>query len=380
MQLKATKIFDKNHQALEGGARIIVNQGGRGSSKTWSIAQIFLILLLTKQNVVLTVARKYFPALRATAMKDFFTIMKNEGAYRIESHNRTEHIYRFRSNEIEFISVDQEQKVRGRKRDYLWMNEVNEFSLEDYRQLSMRTENTIFMDFNPSDEFHWIYDQILTRDDTTFIQSTYLDNPFLPRSIVKEIETYRTLDANYWRVYGLGERGISELKVYSHWKVGDEPETFDEVIYGLDFGYNNPTALVRIGIRDQAYYWKELLYESFITNTQLIERLKGLDIKNGRIYADTAEPQRIEEIRKAGFNIKPSNKDVQKGIDHIKSHAFYVTKDSVNLLKEVKSYSWKEKDGKALDEPVKQYDHLMDAGRYAVHTHSQKVEPSLYVV
>lgn len=312
-------------------------------------------------------------------MKDFFDIMRNEGLYKQELHNKTELTYRFRTNEIEFISVDQPQKVRGRKRQYLWMNEANEFSLEDYRQLSMRTEGSIFMDFNPSDEFHWIYDHVLTRDDSELIKSTYIDNPFLPRSIVKEIETYKTLDQNYWRVYGLGERGVSELKIYSHWKI-DERQEFDETIYGLDFGFNNPTALVRIGIKDQQYYWKELLYESHLTNTELINRLKDMKLGNARIYADSAEPQRIEEIRKAGFNIKPSDKDVKKGIDHIKSHAFYITKDSVNLLKEVKSYSWKEKDGRALDEPVKQYDHLLDAGRYAVHTHSLKVEPSLYVV
>jgi phage terminase large subunit len=212
------------------------------------------------------------------------------------------------------------------------------------------------------------------------IKSTYLDNPFLDATIVKEIERLKALDPNYWRIYGLGERGISEMKIYSHWQYCDVfPESPDEIIYGLDFGYNNATALVKVAIKDQVIYTRELLYKSFLTNAQLIEELKTKNIANGYIYADCAEPQRIEEIRKAGFNIKPADKEVGKGIDAVKSHPWFITKESVNTLKEVKSYSWKEKDGKALDEPVKVNDHAMDAIRYAVHTHFLKPKTQLYL-
>lgn len=380
MQLKATNVFARNNTALTNGVRLIVNQGGRGSSKTYSLAQLFLILLLTKRNTLFTVTRKTLPALKATAMKDFFEIMKSEGVYREERHNKSEQIYRYGTNEIEFISVDQPQKVRGRKRQYLWMNEANEFSLEDFRQLNMRTEKTIFMDFNPSDEFHWIYDHVLTREDSLLVKSTFRDNPFLDPVIVKEIERLRLIDPNYWRIYGEGERGISEAKIYSHWQyIDDLPTALDETIYGLDFGYNNPTALVKIGIKDQDLYTKELIYKSFLTNAQLIEQLKTFNIGNGQIYADAAEPQRIEEIKKAGFNIRSADKDVTKGIDAIKTRTWYITKDSTNLLKEAKSYSWKEKDGKILDEPVKADDHLMDATRYGVHTHFLKPKVQVYL-
>ena len=379
MLLNGTPVLERNWDEYQKGTRLIINQGGRGSSKTYSIAQLFLILLITKKNTLLTIARKTLPALRATAMRDFFEIMKAEGLYRVERHNKTSQNYRYGSNEVEFISVDEPQKVRGRKRQYLWMNEANEFAYEDFRQLNLRTEKQIFMDFNPSDEFHWIYDHILTREDCTLIKSTYKDNPFLDSTIVKEIELLRGLDKNYWRIYGLGERGISEAKIYSHWQYCDElPNNPDEIIYGLDFGYNNQTAFIKIALNDQVPYWDEQIYESFLTNSQLIEKIKSLEIsRSDVIYADSAEPQRIEELRRAGFQVKSADKDVGKGIDTIKSRAWFITKRSTNVFKEVKSYSWKTKDDKILDEPVKQNDHAMDAGRYAVHTHSIIPKPFL---
>lgn len=382
MQLKATVVFEKNYDEYQKGTRIVVNQGGTRSSKTYSIAQLFLVLLLTKRNTIFTVTRKTLPALRATAMRDFFGIMKEEGIYREELHNKTEFTYRVGSNEIEFISVDEPQKVRGRKRGYLWMNETNEFSYEDFRQLNLRTEKQIFMDFNPSDEFHWIYDHILTRDDSTLIKSTYKDNPFLDQVIVKEIENLRDLDPNYWRIYGLGERGISEAKIYSHWQYCDDLPEGGETIYGLDFGFNHPTALVKIKIVDDRYYWKELLYRSYLTNPEVITLLKDLVPQNEYLYADSENPQDIEEIRRAGFNIKPMKKEagsVLGGIRHIKSHEWFITKDSVNGLKEVKSYSWKQKDGKNLDEPLKVNDDFLDAGRGAIYTHTSKPKTQLFM-
>jgi len=377
IKIKATDVFRQNRKEYDKKTRIVVNQGGRGSSKTWSIAQLFLLILFEEENVLLTVCRKTLPALRATAMRDFFEIMKDKGIYQEENHNKSDLIYRYGNNEIEFISVDQPQKVRGRKRQYLWMNEANEFAFEDFRQLNIRTERQLYMDFNPSDEFHWIYDEILPRDDSVLLRSTYLDNPFLDKQIVKEIEYLKNTDQNYWRIYGLGKRGVSETTIYTHWEFADKmPDSPDDITYGLDFGYNNPTALIEYADRDQNIYWREMLYESHLTNTALIKRMKKLGIdKNKVIYADPSEPDRIEEIGLAGYNIQPAETSVKNGIDMIKGRKLYITKDSVNLLKEIKSYCWKEKDGKSLDEPVKDNDHLMDAGRYAVI--SSKGEPTI---
>ena len=383
LEEKVTNVFLKNYDAYKSDKRFIVNQGGTRSSKTYSIAQLFLIILVSERDCLLTVCRKTLPSLRASAMRDFFIILKEHGIYREEHHNKTECTYTYKSNEIEFISIDQPQKIRGRKRRYLWLNETNELNYEDFRQLNLRTEKKIWMDYNPSDEFHWIYDNILTREDTEFIPSTYLDNTFLEDSIVKEIELLKDTDQNYWRIYGLGERGITEAAIYSHWQYCDNlPENPDETIYGLDFGFNNPTALVRVDIKDKEYYLKELLYESHLTNQNLIVKLNDLEIShNDYLYPDVSEPERIEELKNAGFNCQPSDKDVAKGIDTIRSHKIFITKDSVNLLKEIKSYKWKvDKDSKVTDEPVKINDHLMDAMRYAIHTHSLIAEPDIHFI
>lgn len=355
-------------------SRIVINEGGTGSSKTYSLAQLFALVLIRERGVVISVVRKTLPALRATAMRDFFNILKEWKIYDEKKHNKSENIYTHNGNQIEFFGIDEPHKVRSRRRKYLWLNEANEFHLEDYRQLAMRTSEQIFLDYNPSHFDHWIYDELQTKKDCVIIRSTYKDNPYLPIKIIKEIESYKNKDKNYWRIYGLGLKGYAETLIYTHWQLCNElPENPDETIYGLDFGYNNPSALVEIAVKDKRYYWKERLYESFLTNSALIERLKAMEIsRKAYIYADSSEPQRIEEMNVAGFNVVPADKSVNDGIDFVKSHDFYITKDSINTQKEVKSYSWKVKNEKPIDEPMKARDHLMDAGRYACYTNGKE--------
>lgn len=376
MEIQATKVFERNYRSKK---RIVVNQGGTRSSKTYSLAQLYVIRAMEQSGKLFTVCRKTLPALKATAMRDFFAVLQSMDMYDPKNHNKTEMTYILNNNEIEFISVDQPQKIRGRKRNYLWMNEANEFLHDDFRQLILRTIEQAFLDYNPSDEFHWIYDKVMPRDDCEFIHSTYLDNPFLDPETIKEIERLKELDDNYWRIYGLGEKGISETTIYSKWGYVDSlPE--GEQVYGLDFGYNNPTALVKISVHDDNIYAHEELYQSKMTNQDLIEWLKMKEIR-GYIYADCAEPQRIQEIKRAGFNIKPADKSknsVKDGIDTIKRKGIFITKDSVNLLKEIKSYKWKEKNDQVLDEPIKMNDHLMDAMRYAAHTHLTRPKAKAY--
>lgn len=386
VSIRATTLFQKiwkEYQTKKN--RFIILEGGSGSGKTYSLAQLFNLLLLQEKNTQITICRKTLPALKATAMKDFFNIAKELGIYKEENHNKSEHTYRYKGNEVDFISVDQPIKIRSRRRNFLWMNEANEFNKDDYMQLSMRTDKQIYMDYNPSHQFHWIYDDIHTKDNAVIIPSTYKDNPFLPREIVKEIEGYQKVDKNYWRVYGLGLRGMAETLVYTHWEYCDElPEHAEKIMYGLDFSYNGFTALVKIAEKDGGYYWQEELYQRYLTNQDLIEKLKEL-VEDGRlsyndiIYGDAAEPARIEEIRQAGFNIRAGVKGKAKdGIDHIKSRKFYIVKSSVNLLKEVQSYSWKEKDGQKMEEPVKARDDLLDAGRYAIMSEKESFETAFF--
>ncbi len=309
-------------------------------------------------------------------MKDFLNILKGLGAYREEWHNKSDHIYRYppRGNEIDFISVDEPTRIRSRRRNYLWLNEGNEFSLEDWRQLSMRTSEQIFLDYNPSHQFHWIYNELEPRKDCIVIRSTYKDNPFLPEEIVKEIEGYKDADENYWRIYGLGLRGIAEALVFTHWQYCDKlPESFDRLSYGVDFGYNNPSAITKVIEKDKDFYWDEKLYQSHLTNQELISKMKELEIgEYDEVYPDPAEPARIQEIKDAGFNVKETDNSVGPGIDFIKSRKLYITKKSVNLIKEIQSYMWKTKDGKILEEPIKQNDHLIAAGRYGEYSPSKE--------
>ena len=356
LNLEGTVVFQKNWTALENKQRVIVNEGGSGSSKTYSLAQVFLLLLLKSDGVVLTVVRKTMPSLRATAMRDFFGLLKQNNLYNQNKHDKTNNTYTFGKNFIEFLSVDDPIRVRSRRRDHLWINEANELDLEDWRQLSMRTSGCIFLDYNPSHQYHWIYDEVLPREDALLIKSTFEDNPFLKQEVVDEIKRYKERDENYWQVYGLGERGKADSLIYKNWDYCDAMPDGD-AIYGLDFGYNYPSSLIKVILRDSGWYAEELLYEPKLTNSQLIEKLGQLGIpKQKEIYCDR-EPQRIAEIQNAGYWAMSADKDVKKGIDTVKSRRLYVTKGSVNLVNELKKYSYKQKQDASSEDPVKINDH-----------------------
>jgi len=279
---------------------------------------------------------------------------------------------------VEFVALDDAQKARGRKRNWLWMNEGNELRLEDWRQLSFRTSEKIFLDFNPSDEFHWIYDSVMTRDDCKFIKSTYLDNSFLSPELINEIERLKEEDETYWKVYGLGERGSSGATIYTNWELCEKiPENINDWCFGLDFGYNVPSSFVFCGFKENRCFIRQLIHEKGLTNSDLISRLNELDIeypelqiKNKEIFADAAEPKSIEELYRAGFNSHKSIKDVAHGLKTVKSFELLITKDSDEIQKEIKYYKFKEdKDSNVLDQPCKFNDHAMDAIRYGIHTY-----------
>jgi len=220
----------------------------------------------------------------------------------------------------------------------------------------------------------WVYD-VADKETNLLIHSTYKDNPFLPIEQVAEIESLKDADENLWKVFGLGERGKSSEIIYTHWRQGQFPDEC-ETVYGLDFGYSVPTALVKVGFYEKQTFVKEMLYETKLTTTDLIERLKVLNIKRSdEVYCDAAEPKTIEELVRAGYNAKPAEKDVYAGIQKVKSQPLIVTPDSTNLIKEIRSYKWKvDKDGKvhADEQPVKMWDHLCDAMRYAIYTKLNK--------
>jgi phage terminase large subunit len=376
---------------IECKSRIIAMEGGARSGKTYTFAQVLNTMIPDpKTKFKFSVVRKTGPALKATVMEDVFEIMKDADMYERRSHNKTDHQYTSERNRLEFFSVDDQQKLRGRKRDYLWINEANELSFHEFSQLAFRTSKQIWMDFNPVEEDHWIYEKVINiRDDVTLMHSNYLMNPFLEDELVWELEQLKNADDQYWRVFGLGERPKRGTKIYTHYDIVDDfgsIDQYDEVIYGIDYGFNVASAIVRIGIKENECTWDELFYKPGHTNSMLIKAMDQLR-KDGEItstmqgYADAAEPDRIEEMNYPslrddndleieGFNVKKADKSVSDGIDTVKSRPMKITRRSTNVLDEAKKYSWKvTKDGTILDEPVKVKDHIMDAGRYGTHTY-----------
>ena len=366
MDLKSTIVFERNYDALYNSeARFIINEGGSRSSKTYSLCQLIMVYCLQNPHKVVSIIRKTFPALRATAMRDFLEVLKEAGIYDKASHNMSEHIYTFPNGSIvEFFSVDDEQKIRGRKRDIAWCNEANELFHDDFTQLNMRTENKLIFDYNPSDSTSWLYE--LPKDESILIKSTYKDNPFLPDSIKRQIEDLKRTDEALYQIYALGEHAISKSNIYSNWTfLPHRPARFTQFVYGLDFGYNHPTALMRVYWHEKDIFIEPVIYESYLTTTNLIDRMASLDVeKETEIIADYARPEIIAEMNNAGYNVQNANKVVKKGIDNVKTFGVFAMADK-NLEKEYQNYKWKKIGDQITDEPVKLYDDAMDAVRYA---------------
>ena len=377
LEIKHTKIFTDNLKYFDEGFRYILNQGGSRSSKTYSICQLLIYLCLTRK-ITVSIVRQSLPSLRGSVMRDFFEIMKDLNLYKQSNHQKTENYYKFPNGSIvEFFATIDDQKLRGRKRDILYMNEANEISFSEFNQLVLRTTGTIFIDYNPSDTESYLYD-LLKEDKSILIKSTYLDNPFLGQEQIDYIENLINVDQNYYKVYALGERPISETRIYNHFKLYSDEQNPTDWCYGLDFGYNHPSALVKIMYVGNKIYIKELLYEQHLTISDLVSKVRSLIMDNKPIYCDSARPEIITELRSKGLNSKSSNKSVKEGINAVKSSEIYIEVNSINILKEYKLYSWKTNGEQILDEPVKLNDDAMDSLRYAIFTHQKKKFQSKY--
>ena len=369
LNLQGTIVLQKN---LNATTRIVVNQGGTRSSKTYSLAQLIILKALQEQGKVYTICRKTLPALKSSAYRDFFNILEHHNLYNPNKHNKSELTYKLNNNLIEFISVDMSDKVRGRQRQVLWMNEATEFSMDDFVQLSLRCTENIYLDFNPSDPYSWIYDKVMNRDDCTFIKSTYLDNPFLPEETIKEIERLRNLDSNYWTIYGLGDIAQPTETIFRQFEIANNiPNEAQLVAVGMDFGYSNdPTAIVEVFKLNDNLYINELLYSKGLTNQDIAQKLRDLEVtRQTEIIADSAEPKSIEELHRQNFNIKGAKKgadSINMGIDVLRRFKLHITKNSTNTLNEFKYYKWlTDKNGHIVNKPAtNQQDHLIDAVRY----------------
>ncbi len=362
--METTKVFDKN---IEAESRLVINQGGTSSSKTWSILQLLLLHAIKRDNLVISVVSETLPHIKRGAMRDFMIMLKDEGLYKQTMHDRTNNAFYFGNSFIEFFGADSEDKVRGPRRDILFLNECNNIKQTTFDQLEVRTKERIYLDYNPVHEF-WVHELMGYRDDYTYIHSTYRDNDLLDDRIVKSIEQRKHID-NWWRVYGEGETGMLEGLVFDNWQQVDRfPDNCKWVIWGLDFGYSNdPTSIIKLGYYDGALYIDEQLYKTGLTNSEIANFIKNNDI--GQIIADSAEPKSIEEIYRYGINIKGAEKgkdSIMYGITLLQEYPLRVTKRSTNLIKELRNYSWQtDKEGKQINKPIDMWNHAIDALRYA---------------
>lgn len=365
-----TDIFARNQESQ---AKVVVNIGGAGSSKSWSIAQLLILDKLSiEQNKVIGICRKTFPSLRLSAYKLFLDLLKDYGMYKPTCHNKTNNTYQFGTNLVVFFSLDEPEKIKSVEFNYLWMEETNEFTYEDFVILKLRCRrasgdgkrNQMYLSFNPIDGNSWLALKLAQEEDVEWIHSTYKDNPHLDQDNVKVIQNLINEDENYYRVYALGEWGHLEHLIYPDFRIVDFiPTEWAAWGYGLDFGYTSPMALVAVYMCEDGLYWDERIYRAKLTISDFIELISHE--ARGDIYADAHRPDDIEEILRAGYNIYPANKDVQRGLDICRRKRVHITKNSVNLIKEARGYQRKvDKNGNVLEEPVKFNDHGMDSGRY----------------
>jgi len=362
--------------------RINLLRGGTRSGKTTSMVQMAVRWLktgsmgLTKiPKGTFYIIRQTFPALRMTVLKEFIECCIDIGFYNHLQHLRSTHLFSYKGRYVQFLSADQSEKFKGISPDLAWLNEADSIDRDTFDQLRFRLVHHMYLDYNPSNpdsyiktvlEDKWIHE----RDDMFLDVSTYHDNRFLPDSIVKEIELLETLDPELYKVYNRGEWMKVKGLIYPIWDDNFDPPEDCKTVYGLDFGFNDPMALLKVEYDKNNLWLSEVVYERELTTGDLIERIKH--IFRERIICDSANPNAIEELKRAGFRrakgARKGGKDyIKKGIDAVKQYHIHVNPTSINLISEFRKYKYQvDDDGKAIDKPSDNFNHCMDAMRYAV--------------
>lgn len=348
--------------------------GGTSATKTISIIQILIDKAQRDKAPTLTsITSESLPHLKRGAMRDFLDIMDTQKYFIPDRWNKSDFTYTFETgSKIEFFSLDMPHKVRGPRRDRLFINEANNIPYETFDQLEIRTKEEIWLDWNPTNEF-WFYTEVKQRDDVDFIILTYKDNEGLDQSIIDSIER-RKDNKNWWLVYGLGQLGEVEGKIYKDWKIVDDiPHEARLERYGLDFGFSSdPSAIIAVYYYNGGYILDEITYQKGLSNKSLADIF--LNQPRALVIADSAEPKSIDEIRSYGVNILPASKgagSVNQGIQWVQSQRISMTKRSLNLIKAYRNYMFRvDKDGRVTNQPddtIHEWSNCMDAVRYALN-------------
>jgi phage terminase large subunit len=359
-----TTITYQNQQ--DSPKRVTQHIGGTRSGKTYAILQWIIVQAIQKVETV-TIVRKTIPSLKRTVIKDIKDILGGLGIWEEDYYNMTDRVYTlFNGSEIQFISTDNPEKLRGLKSTILWIDEANEVDEESYFQLMIRTSGPIILSYNPTvSPFHWLR----TMDDCHRYFTTFRDNPYLNKEIVNSIKLLEKTNPKAWQIYGLGEFVANDKAIYNFEVIDKMPDDLDFVAYGMDFGYSaDPTAIVSVWRRDNDLYFIEHCYERGMTTTDIGDKLAEIGVERDEIWADSAEPRLIEELKRMGYNIRPvvKGKDsINFGIQVLQNYGIKVFKSTPNLLNEFYGYEWQtDRFGKQLDVPIDMNNHLLDAIRY----------------
>lgn len=352
--------------------RIKIIQGGTSAGKTFGILPVLIDKAARHEGIEISVVAETIPHLRRGALKDFLKIMKWTGRFFEDRFNKSLLRYEFANGSvIEFFSADDSSKLRGARRDILYINECNNVTFDSYNELAIRTRKEVYLDFNPSNEF-WVHKELKDEPDSDFLILTYKDNEALDESIITQIEKNKekaktsSYWANWWKVYGEGQLGMLEGVVFSNWKTIDTiPKEAKLLGIGLDFGYtNDPTAIIEIYNYNGQRIVNELVYQTGLLNSDIAKLLP----KHVIVYADSSEPKSIDEIKRFGVTIKGVTKgkdSINYGIDVIQRNEYLVTANSQNLIKELRAYVWDtDKQGNRLNKPIDFNNHAIDAFRY----------------
>jgi phage terminase large subunit len=368
--MNVTNVFSRNMDAYNSGMRYIVNKGSTRSSKTYSVLQLlFSVAESASSPKTISVVSESLPHLKKGCIRDFKEIVQKLDNWDEKNWNATDKIYTINGSTIEFFSADNPSKVHGPSRNILYINECINVDYEIYRQLAIRTTETIFLDCNPCFEF-WLDEKVLTQPEVELIHSTYKDNKFLSSAQIREIESNRN-DADWWQVYGEGLTGTRQGGVMRNWDIVEKmPDTYKKRWLGMDFGFtNDPTAIVDIRLANGELWIDELLYEKGYDNMMIASVLEELDIpRDTPVVADSAEPKSIREITSKGWKVEPAEKgkdSIATGISILNRYKKHITKDSVNIINEYRNYRWKtDESGNATNRPIDRYNHSIDAQRY----------------
>lgn len=360
--------------------RYVVLYGGAGSGKSYYTAQHIILDCLQNPGSHWCVIRKVARTLRNSVYELLTSLIIENDLSDLFQMNKSDMTITCIENGSKIImsGIDDPEKLKSIANiNKFWIEECSELTQKDFTQIDLRLRgknkypNQIFITFNPVSNTHWLKTHFFDRinSDALVIKTTYKDNSQIDEEYKAKLEQFKETDSYTYDVYCLGNWGNLSGVVFYNWSVVDSFPDCSDVFYGLDFGFNNPSAFVKIGIRDNEFYVQQLLYKPNLTNADLINELKQFDIK-GIIYCDAAEPARIQELQNSGFNAQSANKSVRDGIDFVKAQHLNILDSSQDLINELNEYHWrKDKNDNQLDEPVKFKDHLIDAMRYGIYTH-----------